>query len=233
MVDRAGLNDRERGVGRHYIGARGATYLDYQRRFGELGAELNRWKFAPHLRESDAVVDFGCGIGALLERLPAASRCGVEVNEQAAQEARRRGLLVVASAKELESQSADVVISNHALEHTLAPLGELNELHRILRPGGKLVIWLPIDDWRAQRRPAANPDHHLYTWTPLLLANLLEEAGFEVEESRVVTHAWPPFTSFLARLPRPLFELMARFWAVVRRRRQAMAVARKPGNETL
>lgn len=214
-------------VGQHYGGERGAEYLDYQRKYGELGAELNLFKFESYVSRGDDVVDFGCGIGALLERLPAASRTGVEVSESARREAQARGLQVVASTSELADGSADVVISNHALEHTLAPLDELRDLRRVLRPGGKLVLWLPVDDWRAQRRPQPDPNHHLYTWTPLLLANLLEEAGFTVEQCRVVTHAWPPFTAFFARLPRSLFDLGARFWSAARRRRQVMAVARK------
>jgi SAM-dependent methyltransferase len=227
MAEGTSANSREHRVGRHYGGERGVDYFDYQRRLGVLGGELNLFKFERHVRPDDAVVDFGCGIGALLERLPAGFKSGVEVSEPARREAQARGLEVVASTTELESASADVVISNHALEHTLAPLDELRELRRILRPGGKLVLWLPIDDWRAQRRPRPDPNHHLYTWTPLSLANLLEEADFEVEESRVVAHAWPPFTALVARLPRPLFDLLARFWAIARRRRQVMAVARK------
>jgi SAM-dependent methyltransferase len=212
-------------VGRHYSGERGEAYLAYQRRYGELGAELNRFKFEPHVRPTDAVLDFGCGIGALLERLDAADKTGVEVSDLARRAARERGLRVVASTGELADASADVVISNHALEHVLSPLEELRELRRVLRTAGKLVVWLPIDDWRTQRRPRADPNHHLYTWTPLLLSNLLEEAGFEVRECRVVTHAWPPFTSALARLPRPIFDVIAGIWAFLRRRRQLMAVA--------
>jgi SAM-dependent methyltransferase len=212
-------------VGSHYRGAAAADYLAYQRDIGALGAELNRWKFEPHIRPQDALVDFGCGTGGLLERLDAASKAGVEVSEPARLEAQGRGLTVVAAAAELAAASADVVISNHALEHTLAPLDELRELRRVLRPTGKLVLWLPLDDWRTQRRPRPDPNHHLYTWTPLLLSNLLEEAGFDVAETRVVTHAWPPATRVLARLPRPLFDLLARAWSVLRRRRQLMAVA--------
>jgi len=177
--------------------------------------------------QDDDVVDFGCGIGALLESLPAATKTGVEVSAAARREAHARGLHVVASSSELPDESADVVISNHALEHTLAPLDELRDLRRVLRRGGKLVLWLPLDDWRAQRRPRPDPNHHLYTWTPLLLSNLLEEAGFTVEDCRVVTHAWPPFTAFFARLPRSLFDSVARLWSALRRRRQVMAVARK------
>jgi SAM-dependent methyltransferase len=212
-------------VGSHYRGDAAAGYLAYQRGIGALGAELNRWKFEPHVGPGDAVVDFGCGTGGLLERLDAASKVGVEVSEPARREARARGLEVVASTSELGDATADVAISNHALEHVLAPLDELRELRRVLRPDGRLVLWLPIDDWRSQRRTEPDPNHHLYAWTPLLLRNLLAEAGFDVVEARVVTHAWPPATARLARLPRPLFDLLARCWAVLRRRRQLTAVA--------
>jgi SAM-dependent methyltransferase len=209
-----------------YRGHRGAAYFAYQARTASREATaLDEFKYAPFVSPTDAVVDFGCGIGALLERLDAADKTGVEVSDVARRAARARGLRVVASTGELADASADVVISNHALEHVLSPLEELRELRRVLRTAGKLVVWLPIDDWRTQRRPRADPNHHLYTWTPLLLSNLLEEAGFEVRECRVVTHAWPPFTSALARFPRPIFDVIAGIWAFLRRRRQLMAVA--------
>ncbi|MEX2253057.1 MAG: methyltransferase domain-containing protein [Thermoleophilaceae bacterium] len=221
--------DREsERVGSHYGGSRAERYFAYQRGIGELGAELNLFKFESHVSPDDAIVDFGCGGGGLLGRLDAASKTGVEVSEPARAQARERGLAVVSSLSELDPESADVAISNHALEHTLSPLDELRGLRRVLRPGGKLVLWLPIDDWRSQRVARPDPNHHLYTWTPLLLSNILAEAGFEVAECRVVTHAWPPHTERLARLPRPLFDLLARVWAVLRRRRQLAAVALVP-----
>jgi len=218
-------SDAER-VGSHYRGDAAADYLAYQGRIGALGAELNRWKFEPHLSPSDAVVDFGCGTGALLERLDVASKTGVEVSEPARRQAGARGLEVVAATSELDDASADVVISNHALEHTLTPLHELRELRRVLRPGGRLILWLPLDDWRAQRAPRADdPDHHLYTWTPRLLANLLAEAGFELRSCEVVARAWPPRAHLLTWLPRPVFEALGTLWSVLRRRRQLAAVA--------
>lgn len=214
-----------RRVGRHYRGDAAADYLAYQRGIAALGAQLNRWKFEPHIDPRDALVDFGCGTGSLLVQLDAASKVGIEVSEPARHEAEAAGLTVVASTSELDDATADVLISNHVLEHTLAPLDELRELRRVLRPTGKLVLWLPFDDWRRQRKPRPDPNHHLYTWTPLLLRNLLEEAGFDVREARVVTHAWPPATARLARLPRPAFDLLARIWSLLRQRRQVMAVA--------
>ena len=216
-------------VGRHYRGELGEEYFDWQGSGADLNAAIESTKFAPHVSVTDTVVDFGCGAGALLAALAIGQRVGVEPNPPARRAGEARGVRVVASTGELEDAMADVVISNHALEHTLAPLSELRELRRILKPGGRLVLWVPLDDWRTQRQPREDVNHHLYTWTPLLLHNLLDEAGFEVNECRVVTHAWPRFHQPLfRRLPRPAFDVLARIWAVLRRRRQVVALAERP-----
>lgn len=216
------------GVSRHYRGRLGEEYFGWQAEGGELGARLDLFKFAPHVRPTDRVIDFGCGAGYLLEALQAAGKVGVEPSEPARAAAAARGVEVLATAAELPDGQADVVISNHALEHTLEPLSELRQLRRALRPGGVLVVWLPIDDWRVQRSALSDDrNHHLYTWTPLLLRNLLDEAGFEVRECRVVTHAWPTrrYATLYRVLPKPLFELAARGWSRLRKRRQLAAVA--------
>ncbi len=219
-------------VGKHYSGDRGLEYFGWQGRSGRIGAVLNARKFAEHVHASDRLLDFGCGGGFLLEQLQAVDKIGIEPNPVAREAARQRGLDVRASPSELEAGSVDVVISNHALEHTLAPLDELRELRRVLRPRGRLVLWLPLDDWRMERTPAPDdPNHHLYTWTPLLLGNLLDEAGFTKIEARVVTHAWPPHVESFATLPEPAFDLVARFWSAARRRRQVAAVAVKPSGK--
>jgi len=106
-------------------------------------------------------------------------------------------------------ESVDAVVSNHALEHNPQPLAELRDLFGLLKPEGQLRLWVPVDDWRAQTDAmAGDENHHLYTWTPLLMRNLLEEAGFAVSSVRVITHAWPPQTARLASLPPPAFDAL-------------------------
>ena len=217
-------------IGRHYAGDAGAAYFSWQNSIsGEMGGRLNARKFNAHLQPQWTVVDFGCGAGYMLEKLQVSERIGIEPAPAARGAARSRGLNVVASAGELPAESVDAVVSNHALEHTLQPLGELRDLFGLLKPGGQLRLWVPIDDWRAQRNAmAGDENHHLYTWTPLLMRNLLEEAGFAVTSVRVITHAWPPRTARLASLPQPAFDALCRLWSRIRRRRQLEAVARRP-----
>jgi SAM-dependent methyltransferase len=193
-----------------------AEYWRHQRAIGAVGGELNAWKFEPYVRDDDVVLDFGCGGGFLLERLPGRMKLGVEPNPHARAEANRRGIYTYVSASEVESYSVDVVVSNHALEHVLAPLDELRELWRALRPGGRLVLVVPFTDWRKgqQRWPRpSDPDHEFYTWTPQLLHNLVTEAGFRSAHSALVAHAWHPRVSTrLKWLPRFLYEVHA--WAL-------------------
>jgi SAM-dependent methyltransferase len=220
----------ERRVGKHYQGELGEEYFGWQREGAELGARLEKPKFAPHVKPTDTVVDFGCGGGYVLAGLDVAERLGIEVNDAARAEANARGVRAVASASELPDAVADVVITNHALEHTLAPLDELRELLRLLKPGGRLVVYVPLDDWRRQRKPVPDdPNHHLYTWTPLLLANLLGEAGFDVRETKVVSHAWPQLHTHVYRLLGPRgFDVACRIWSRLVLRRQVYALAARP-----
>ena len=99
-------------------------------------AGSTRAKFENHIKSSDTVVVFGCGGGRLLAGLDAQLKIGVEPGESARATATALGITCAASSAGLESEVADVVISNHALEHTLSPFDELCQLRRALRRRG-------------------------------------------------------------------------------------------------
>jgi SAM-dependent methyltransferase len=220
----------ERRVSAHYRDRLGDEYYSRLTENGFEIAELARRKFARYVRPDDSVVDFGCGTGHLLVILEARDKIGVEVVEASRKAAGRLGVRTVASIEELDAGSADVVVSHHALEHVRSPVTELEQMHRVLKHGGRLVLRLPLDDWRVQRE-VRDPDidNHLYAWTPRLLANLLREAGFRPAEIGVVDCAYPGRLSVpLARvLPPRAFELVAAVTARVLRRRELHAVAVK------
>lgn len=215
-------------VGRHYRGELGERYFEYRSRGADLIAAANLERFRPFTTADDVVLDFGCGTGHLLSMLSAGRRIGIEVNPPAAAAAKTLGIDVRSALTDVESGKIDVAISSHALEHTLSPHEVLCELRRVLQKNGRLVLLLPLDDWRAAKKVKTDPNHHLYTWTPLTLTNLLLEAGFTVDSCMVITKALPPRGGHSLRriLPSWGFELICRIVAIVLRRRQLLAVGR-------
>ncbi len=222
------MSEPQYGQSDHYIGQQGQAYFAYQKVSGLQGGPIEaRTKFAAHVKKTDTVIDFGCGSGAVLASLDCARRIGVEINPAAREVAAQNGVEVYATLDEIPDGVAQVVISNHALEHVPYPLQALRELRHKLAPGGRLILVVPIDDWRVERQVNVNDvNRHFYTWTPLLLGNLLDEAGYRVERVRIFTHAWPPHWKRLSRsLPAWLFDAICGVYSVVKRRRQIIAEA--------
>jgi SAM-dependent methyltransferase len=214
-----------------YLSELGRDYSQWQLSVSRNTGAISARKFQKYVSPADRLLDFGCGGGEILENLVSGTKIGVEPNPHSRAAARARNIDTVASLTDLETGSVDVAISNHALEHCKRPLDELTEINRALRSGGTFVLVVPIDDWRAQRRyDPADVNHHLYTWNPLLLGNLLAEAGFAVEDVTVRTRAWPARgVTFLDRtLPLWMFESICWAWSVAKNSRELKAVCRKP-----
>jgi len=214
----------------HYLGEKGRSYFAWQNE-GELQrGRINARKFATFVRPMDKALDFGCGNGSLLLHLNCQRRIGVEINPLARGAAERIGIEVHATLETVSDGSVDIVISNHALEHTLSPYETLRQIRGKLSEQGRLVLCVPIDDWRTEKEFNTNDiNHHLYTWSPLLLGNLLAEAGYRPDRIWVYTHAWPPVHwRMLDRILHPwLFDVLCYFTAVRFKRRQIMAQATK------
>lgn len=104
------------------------------------------------LRSANQILDMGCGPGRLLRTLhdsfPAARITGVDLSpymlERAAALSPDGVRLVHAdsSATPFPTESFDAVAALHHLGHVPAPVARaiLHEAHRILRPGGRLLV---------------------------------------------------------------------------------------------
>jgi SAM-dependent methyltransferase len=205
----------------------GQKYFSWQRAGGMKGAVYNLKFFAPFILEDQDVLEFGCGGGYLLAALRCREKVGLEINPVARAEATKNGIQTLSTLEELSGRAFDRVISSHCLEHVANPYESLCMMRRLLRNDGRLILLLPLDDWRSQ--PWVGPDNnaHLYTWTPRLLGNLLVASGFQPVSIKVVNHVFPPrFDAQIWNFSRTMFGVLAYAFSIALRRRQLWAVAR-------
>lgn len=124
-----------------------------------------RYRFAIPFTRGRRVLDIACGEGygsAALAAGGAASVIGVDVAEEACAHASSRygidARVGSAEAIPLADASVDVVVSFETIEHLNDPARFLEECHRVLAPGGCLVISTPNVDIYHKGAPA-NPFH--------------------------------------------------------------------------
>ena len=180
----------DHSAARHYQGEAGRAYHEGKRALPPAAfpwvARLRAEKFAPHIRPTDTVVEFGVGAGWNLAELKCARRLGFDVSDFLEAGVRELGIEFVRTAAALANASADVVICHHMLEHALHPAASLAEIRRVLKPGGKLLLHVPFEQERRYRHhDPAEPNHHLYSWNAQTLGNLVTECGFKLESARI------------------------------------------------
>lgn len=218
------------GAADKYLNDEGESYFQRQRISGIQGAEYNKFIFAPHVSEQDDVLEFGCGGGYLLHALSAVSKVGVDINPAARAEAARLGITTYGTLDEIKNKTFSRIITSHALEHVPNPYEALVELKSFLKPDGRLLWLSPMEDWRVKHQQKWEPndaDMHLYTWTPLLIGNLLSTAGYVPQSVSILTHTFPPLAigKRLWRLNPALFHSAAFAYSFIRKQRQVFAIA--------
>jgi SAM-dependent methyltransferase len=99
-------------------------------------------------RLNGRVLENGCGIGMYLEHLApyACQVVGLEYDFERACDARSRSTQVINAAGELlpfPGEAFDLVLSHEVLEHVQDDRAAVREMVRVLRPAGRLVIFVP------------------------------------------------------------------------------------------
>lgn len=192
-------------------------YFSWQKNIGAFGGQANLTKFADYIRPTDKVFDFGCGGGFLLSNIQCAEKIGVEINPSARENASGLGITTYPEVKDVSDEWADIIVSNHALEHVDHPYSVLKELFTKLRPGGKIVFVIPCESY-VQEYKEEDINQHLYTWSPLNLGNLFTHAGFKVLESKKYMHKWPRFYVRIAKyFGRTGFDICCRIYGWMNR----------------
>jgi len=135
------------------------------------------------------ILDVGCGTGANLEMLSQFGDAeGVDVSSQALDFCRARGLELVkqGAAEQLpyEDSSFHLVTGLDVVEHLDDDVAGLTEMHRVTRPGGKVILFVPAFMWLWGVQDDISNHRRRYTMRGLRAA--VRKAGLEVERASYV-----------------------------------------------
>ncbi len=94
------------------------------------------------------ILDIGCGTGALMKQIePYGSVTGIDVSSQAVAFCKSRGISNVrlgdATSISEKDNTFDLVVALDVLEHVQDDRKVLSEMLRVLKPGGKLIVFVP------------------------------------------------------------------------------------------
>jgi 2-polyprenyl-3-methyl-5-hydroxy-6-metoxy-1,4-benzoquinol methylase len=165
-----------------YLEERGGRVLTFERHL----RPLERITGPPDGRP---LLDVGCYTGVFVEIATSHGwdARGLEPSRWAVEQARARELRVVQGtldAADLPEARFDVVTMWDVIEHLTDPCRALEHVHRLLRPGGLVVVHtIDIESLFARLMGARWPwlmEMHLYYFSRRTLRAMLEKCGFEV-----------------------------------------------------
>jgi SAM-dependent methyltransferase len=176
----------------YHCGVSEGSYADEVSRMrADMRSRLSR---ISRFQRSGKFLEIGCAGGAALAETRAFGfdTVGVELSTAMAEWGRKKfGLDIrdgTLEAQRFPEESFDAVFMGDVIEHLREPAAELREIHRVMKPGGILVLEYPMDlnniasrarvALRREKVLQQNP-YHLYFYTPAPLSRLLASCGFQ------------------------------------------------------
>jgi len=153
----------------------------YKRNFDKVPEYWRKYRFLDEIEEivrfrDSVVLDVGCGISTFLNHIEAKEKYGVDPLAK-----KYKMLFKYSDDVKIEEgtgedlpfpeESFDVVICSNVLDHTVNPSKTIDEIHRVLKPEGKLVLTLEIFGCKRTKRNRAHPHAITLAKLELLLRN--------------------------------------------------------------
>lgn len=134
------------------------------------------------------LLDVGCGDGfeIFFFKQKGWNVYGVDIDDESIKTGLKYGLNIFRGDlinANYASNYFDVVRMMHSLEHVHNPNETINEINRILKPGGEFIIGIPNikTAWTKifPRNALVTDRHHLYVFSPETIKNMLDKNGIE------------------------------------------------------
>lgn len=148
------------------------------------------------------LLEIGCGDGTFLKRMQDIGWTaeGLDFDPKAAQAARDKNGITVKVGKledvSYNENSFDAVTMSHVIEHVYDPIATMNEVRRILKPGGKITIVTPNAQSLGHKKFRENwrglePPRHIQIFSVTSLIAIASKAGFKnIEAFTSPVNAW-------------------------------------------
>ena len=148
------------------------------------------------LDAGDGILDIGCGTSKIIHDLPRA--VGLDINHNSLRYlAKSRNLLVEAGIKDLpfKNSAFDTIICSEVIEHIPAEEFRIEEVERVLCPGGVFILgtpdysnsWWGLVEWVYKKIiPGGYADQHITHYTSKGLKDIFTARGWEIIDKKSV-----------------------------------------------
>lgn len=170
-------------------------------RHGRIGATIARalglgrvnehftWLAPAGVDLDSRILDVGCGNGRLLAKLAREGFTSLAgADPFLAPDAAYPGVTLQRATIDAIAGEYDLVMLHHSLEHMPDPLGALGHAKRLMAPGGRLLVRIPLADSHAFRKygpywTGFDAPRHLCLFTVVAFTRLAERAGLALVAS--------------------------------------------------
>ena len=156
---------------------------------------------------NDKILEIGCSGGPLLKSLKQngfTNTYGIDISDNAINECRNKGIVNVsvmdAAKTQFKDKEFDLIIASDVLEHLKDDNAALTEWHRLLKPNGKLIIFVPAHKYLWSNHDEINNHYRRYSKSELI--ERIRTANFKIERKS--------YWNLLALFPVTLLQIISR-----------------------
>jgi 2-polyprenyl-3-methyl-5-hydroxy-6-metoxy-1,4-benzoquinol methylase len=160
-------------------------------------------------RHNASILEIGCSGGPLIESLNQRrffNVAGIDISQSAVNLCRKKGIrniqIMDGEKTEFRKNKFDLVIASDILEHISNDDNALSEWHRILKSGGKLIIFVPSFNFLWSGHDIANCHYRRYSKAEL--KNKIKKAGFKINRIS--------YWNFILFFPVCIWRILQRFY---------------------